>query len=112
MAVLAETIGDVRVALARARSGLAGATGGSVDLPGGKTAVIVGELHVNSCQLGRHARTADRGLTTEFLLLFRRCAAAHLQRGPDRSWGHAIDPDALRGQLLGKRLDEIHGRRL
>ena len=39
-------------------------------------------------------------------------AARHLQRRPDRPGRDAVDPDALRAELLGQRLHEVHRGRL
>ncbi len=50
------------------------------------------------------ARAAQRGLLAELGQRVGLLPAGGLQRGPERAGGDDVDPDALRGELLGQRL--------
>ena len=92
-------------------SGLPGAAGRAINLPGGKTSVRRCKLNVDRSKLCRLASASQGGLAAEFLQLLHGSASGNLQRRPDGARSNAVDPNTLWSELFGERLDIVHRRR-
>src|SRR5918998_2161610 len=89
---------------------LAAAAGCAEDLTRGVAERRIGGSNIEAGGLCRLSGPAKRALRAELLQLLGRCAAAHLERGPEGPGRHRVNPDALGRQLLGHRLGKVqHG---
>jgi hypothetical protein len=77
---------------------------GGYDLPCDAPCIVVGELDVERCQFRWLTGSSKWSLRAERFQVFLACAAAHLQRSPDWARCDTVDANALRRQLLRKRL--------
>src|SRR5450631_4740741 len=89
---------------------LTGAAGRAVNLACSVAGLSCRKLNVNRPELSRLAGAPHRRLTAEPLEFFHRRSAGNLKRCPDRTGRNRVDSDALRRELLRKRLHEIHRR--